>query len=166
MRTIFADNTNFQGKLVIENRLSNKPSNCIKKVQDNICSLIQKKDYNLYIKQYYDKNEIGIYADYPFPKKPSQKSVFQKSEKESLPINAKSSRYIEAAKSAIEKYDKAILDKEQKEWDKKQKSRKIEDLKDIIETVVFLPLFIINDILHSINPKRSKNFEKYIDKII
>ena len=85
---------------------------------------------------------------------------------EELPITAKSSRYIYATKNAIEKHENALKDNEQKKWEQEQKKQKIENIKDLAETMVFFPLFIIGDILHSINPKWSKKFEKYLYKRI
>lgn len=166
MRTDCINNTNFQGKFVIENRLSDKPKRCVKKVQDSINNLIHEKSYNLYLKQLYDKNVIGIYADYPFPLKPSQHIIILNKTTENIPINSNSSKYIEAAKNAIEKYDKVLREKDQKEWEDRRKNQKINDLIDSAETILFFPLFAVSDILHSINPKWSKKFEKYIEKII
>ena len=85
---------------------------------------------------------------------------------ESVLLNAKPSRYVDGAKNAIENFDKALLDKEQKEWELKQKQKKIEEIKDIICSIIYFPLFLAGDILHEISPKLSKKFEKLIDKII
>ena len=166
MRVENITNTNFQGKLVITNHLSEKPEKSVKKVQEIIKNLVQKKDYNIYLTQDYGKNEISIYADYPFPQKPSKHLIFLNTEKENLPLNAKCSRYIDAAKSAIEKYDKALLSNKQKEWGQKRKQDQVQELKGILGAIAIFPLYGINLLLGSIHPKLSKNFEKLLEKII
>lgn len=166
MKAVKIDNTSFQGKLVITNHLSEKPEKSIRKVQEIIQNIVQKKDYNLYLTQDYGKNEINIYADYPFPQKPSEHFIFLNTEKETLPINAKYSRYIDAARSAVEKYDKALLKNNQTEWEHKQKQNQIQELKGILGSIAIFPLYGINLLLDSIHPKLSEKFEKLLDKII
>lgn len=153
MKTECINNTNFQGKLIVTNQLSNKPSKCFNKVRGDIEALIEKKDYNLFLKQDYDKQKIFF----------REISV---NVQESIPITANSSKYIEAAKNIIEKYDKALLDKEQKEWERKQHEQAITELKDTAWSIVLFPLFIVEYMLSEINTKWSKNFEKFIDKLI
>lgn len=158
MKTDCVNNTIFGGKLVITNHLSNKPNNCINKLKDSLEGLVQKKDYNLYVTQDYSMNKICITVKYPV-------NMLNQAG-ETIPINAKHSKYIDAAKSAIAKYDKALLENEQIKWEQKQKQNKIQELKDILETIVLFPLFGINELLDFINPKLSKKFEKLIDKMI
>ena len=158
MRTECISDTNFQGKLIITNRLSNKPNNCINKVKSSLENLILKKDYNLYITQDYTQNKICISAKYPVSMLNEQG--------ENLQINSKASRYIDAAKNAISKYENALSDKEQKIWEQNKKESKKQEIKDIAGVILFFPFFIVGDILHSINPKWSNKFEKLIDRII
>ena len=50
-----------------------------------------------------------------------------------------------------------------KDWEQKRKNEKFQDLKDIACSFLMFPLFVINYILHSINPKWSKSFEKLLE---
>lgn len=162
MITECVSNTNFEGKLIILNGLSHKPYSCIKKVENNLKKQIQPKDFDLFVEQDYRTNKINIAAS-----SLRLRFIHGVIIHEELPITAKSSRYIYAAKNAIDKYENAVKENEQKEWEQSQKQRKMEILKDTVETIFLFPLFAVNDILHSINPKWSKNFEKrVIDRII
>ena len=162
MRTDCITDTNFQGKLVISNRLTSKPSKCVAKVKDDIGNLVTKKDYNLYISQNYSNNEIIIKADYPFPLKPSQTTLLMEKAEEKLPVNAKVSRYFDAAKKVINDFETKLNKQYEKQWEQGKKQKVIQDIKDMAETVVFFPLFVVDDILHEINPKWSKKFEKLL----
>ena len=156
-----ANSQNFEGKLVILNDLSCKPHANINKVKNNLQKQIELKKYNLYMRQDYIANKIRIAASYFEPR-----YIQGVLTHEELPITAKSSRYIYAAKKAIENFDKSILDKEQREWELTRKQQTVEDIKGTIGTIFCFPLFVINDLLHEISPKSSKKFEKLIDKII
>ena len=160
-----ANSPNFEGQFIIVNNLSNKPAECVKTVENNIKKLISKKNYNLYLKQDYVKQKICFIPDYQFTK-PNRENAMLTGTQETVLLNAKPSRYIDAAKNAIKNFDKALLDKEQKEWELKQKRQKIEEIKDIICSIIYFPLFLVGDILHEISPNLSKKFEKLIDKII
>ena len=161
-----ANSQNFEGQFIIVNNLSNKPAECVKTIKDNIKKLINKKNFNLYLKQDYVKQKICFIPDYQFPNMQNNENTMLANTQESVLINAKSSRYVDAAKKAIENFDKALLDKEQKEWELTRKQQTVEYIKGTIGSIICFPLFVINDLLHEISPKLSKKFEKLIDKII
>ena len=161
MRAECIGNTNFQGKLVLLNELSRKPGSCIEKVKKDLQEMIKPKNYDLYLEQDYSTNKINFAASTLYPR-----CIHGAIEHEELPITAKPKRYINAAKDTMDNYEKALNEKEQQAWEQKQKHQKTEDLKDFAGIILFFPLFAINDLLHEINPKWSKKFEKFIDKII
>ena len=151
---------NFEGKLIILNDLSQKPHASINKVKDALQKQIEPKKYDLHIGQDYSANKIRIAASHFRP------SYIQGVlAHEELPITAKSSRYIYAAKDAIDKHEKALLDAEQENWELKQKQQKKQEVIDTIESILFAPVLILDSILHEINPKLGKKFEKILDKI-
>lgn len=164
------DKTNFEGKFVLRNNFSNKPKQCVKKVQSEIQNLIQKKDYNIYLAQDYSKNEMSMTTEYAFPLKPSQRVYITAKAQETFPITSKASKYIQAAKNVIEKHENGIKDIDQIIWEIDQKKYKKNKICDNIELFVFAPVFILANItekaLRSVNPKWAKKFEKLIDKII
>jgi len=157
----------FKGKFVVKNELSNKPARCVKKVNNTLRDMVRAKTYNLYVRQDYTKNVIRFEADYPFPYKPSQRKPLLVDVSESIPVTSNASRYIEAAEVAVNKFEKAVRDNEHREWEQSHKTDRMQELRDIAGSVLFFPLFAINDILHSMNSKWAKNFEKnVIDRII
>ena len=165
MRTDCINNTNFQGKLVVVNKLSNKPSRCLNKVKDSMEELVRNKDYNLYVQQDYSNDKIRIIAEYPFPLKPSQRDKYIRTQKY-IPTVSNASKYLYTAQDVLNEHEENLRTMEQKKWENNQKQQFWEMLKGDIETILLFPLFVINDILHSINPKWSKKFEKsIIDKI-
>ena len=143
MRAERVDNTNFQGKLIIVNRLSNKPGKCINKVKSDIENLITKKDYNLYITQDYSKNEINIKADYPFPYKPDNKIILLANAEESFPINSKTSKYIDTAKKTIEKLETNISKQKELLWEKEQNKQERKELLSFLAFNLTLPFIVI-----------------------
>ena len=161
-----ANSQNFEGQFIIVNNLSNKPAECVKTVKNQVKKLISKKDYNLYLKQDYVKQRICFIPDYQLPKMSERGQMVHSGTQESVLLNAKPSRYVDAAKNAIENFDRALLNEKQKEWALTKKQQTVEGIKDIIVNIVYFPLFVIGDILHEISPKLSNKFEKLIDKII
>ena len=166
MRAKCIENTNFQGKFVIENSFSNKPGRCIKKVKDNLENLVRTKDYNLYLKQNFVENRMEFSAKYPFPLNPTQTKMLLTEAKEFVPVNSKSSNYIAAANNVIKNFEDNVKKYYKKEWEDNQKAQIKEDIKDLLSSTIFFPLFAVSFILHGINPKWSDKFEKFIDKII
>ena len=160
MQTDCVSSTYFQGKVVILNTLSHKPYLNIKKTENNFTRQIKSKNYNLYIEQDYCLNKINIGVSMLQPR-----TMSGTIEHEELPVTAKSKRYIYAAKSAIDKFEKSQKEKEQQTWEQKQKKQKIEDIKDIIGTILLSPVFITEEIIHSINPKWANKFENLLQKI-
>ena len=158
MKVTDVSKINFEGKIVILNDLSHKPDLSIKKVKVSLQKLIEPMNCNLFVEQNYTNNKINIGVSQLNPK--TMSGVISHEE---LPITAKSSRYVYAAKNAIDKYKKAIMDIEMKDWEQKRKNEKFQDLKDIACSFLMFPLFVINYILHSINPKWSKSFEKLLE---
>lgn len=151
---------NFEGKLIILNDLSQKPYASINKVKDNLQKQIQPKKYDLYIGQDYSANKIRIAASHFRPS-----YIKGALAHEELPITAKSSRYLYAAKDAIDKHEKALSETEQEKWEQRIKERKREELLDFAQTLLYAPFYIVEYILRDINPKWAKKFEKFIDKI-
>ena len=160
MNNICIDNTNFQGNVFLQNKFSKLANSNMEKAKSGIEKLIAKKEYNLYIQQDYCYNNINFLASKYTP------DIASAYTKISIPVNSKHLKYEEAAKQAIDKYEENLCNKEKIEWDKNRKQQTINDIKDIIESAAFFPLFVINDILRVINPKWGKKFEKLIDKII
>jgi len=160
MQTDCVSSTYFQGKVVILNTLSHKPYLNIKKAENNFTRQIKSKNYNLYIEQDYSLNKINIGVS---PLKP--RTMSGNIEHEELPITAKSKRYIYAAKSAIDNYEKRQKEKEAQAWEQEQKKQKIDDVKNIIEYIVLSPVFIADAVIHEINPKWGRKFEKLLEKI-
>lgn len=165
MRTDCISNTDFKGKLVIVNQLSNKPKKCLANVQNDIQKLIKPKDYNLFIQQDYSKNEMRIIADYPFPLKRSKLNLYFTRTQMNIPITSKASKYVETSKDVMDKFEYNLYQKEQQAWEQKQKKQKIDDTKDIILSVVLSPVLIIDYLLHEISPKTGAKFEKLLEKI-
>lgn len=143
MRAERIDNANFQGKLIITNRLSNKPDNCIKKVKRDIENLIKEKDYNLYITQDYSKNEISIKTDYPLPHKPENKIILLAKAEESIPVNSKISKYIDTAKRTIVKHETNINKHKEFLWEKEQNKQERKELLGFIAFNFALPFLVI-----------------------
>lgn len=151
---------NFEGKLVILNNLSCKPHANINKVKNNLQKQIESKKYNLYIEQDYSANKIRIAASYYEPRYIQGVLIH-----EEVPITANHSRYIYAAKDAIDKREKSLLDAEQNKWEFKQKQQKIQEIKETAGAIVFMPLFAIGVILEDISPKLAKKYENLLNKI-
>ena len=160
MRTDCLSNIDFHGKVVILNTLSHKPYLNIKKAENNFTKQIKSKNYNLYIEQDYSLNKINIGVS-PLKLRTMSGNI----EHEELPITAKSKRYIYAAKSAIDNYEKRQKEKEAQAWEQEQKKQKIDDVKNIIEYIVLSPVFIADAVIHEINPKWGRKFEKLLEKI-
>ena len=135
MRAERLDNTNFQGKLIITNRLSNKPNKAINKVKGDIENLINKKDYNLYITQDYSKNEICMTAKYP--------AYMLNGARTDLPINSKASRYIDTAKKTIEKHETIISKQKELLWKKEQNRQERKELLGFIAFNFAIPFIVI-----------------------
>ena len=165
MRTDCISNTDFKGKLVIVNQLSNKPKKCLANVQNDIQKFIKPKDYNLFIQQDYSKNEMRIIADYPFPLKRSKLNLYFTRTQMNIPITSKASKYVETSQDVMDKFEYNLHQKEQQAWEQEQKKQKIDDAKNIIEYIVLSPVFIADAIIHEINPKWGRKFEKLLEKI-
>jgi hypothetical protein len=165
MRIDRISNTEFKGKLVIVNELSNKPKRCIAKVQNDIQKLVKPKDYNLFIQQDYSKNEMRIIADYPFPLKPNQRTSLSTRTQMNIPITSKASKYVETSKDVMEKFEYNLNQKGQQAWQQEQKRKKNENIKDMLETILLSPVFIAGAIVHEISPKLGKKFENLLQKI-
>ena len=151
---------NFEGKLVILNDLSCKPYANINKVKTNIQKQIETKKYNLYIGQDYSANKIRIAVSYYEPR-----YIQGVLTHEELPITAKSSRYIYATKNAIDKYEKALADIENKNSEQKQREQKKQELKDNVVTIFFAPLYITGSILEDISPKLAEKYVKLLYRL-
>ena len=160
MRAECVTDTNFQGKLVIQNKFSKVAESKMEKAKVSIEELIASKNYDLYVQQDYGYNIVNFIASHNFPTKMAD--IYKKI---SIPIVSKYSKYTEAAKNAIEEYENAILNEKQKCWENEKKHRVVQDFKDTVGTILYFPLFMINDILYEINPKWSKKFERFIDRI-
>ena len=150
----------FKGKLVILNDLSRKPYANINKVKDNLVKQIESKKYDLYIGQDYSANKIRIAASYYEPRYIQGVLVH-----EEIPITANASRYIYAAKNAINRYEKAIMDVELKNWEQKRKQQQIQECKDVVGTLIFSPLYVMGSVLSDISPKLAKKYEKLLEKM-
>ena len=160
MRTDCLSNIDFQGKVVILNTLSHKPNSSLKKVENNLQKQVQSKNYDLYIEQDYSLNKINIGVS---PLKP--RTMSGNIEHEELPITAKSKRYIYAAKSAIDKHEKRQKEKEVQVWEQEQKKQKKQNIYDAVEFILYCPFYIVEHVLHDINPKFSQKYDKLLQKI-
>ena len=164
MQTDCVSSTYFQGKVVILNTLSHKPYLNIKKAENNFTRQIKSKNYNLYIEQDYCLNKINIGVSMLQPR-----TMSGTIEHEELPVTAKSKRYIYAAKSAIDKFEKSQKEKEQQAWEQEQIKQKREEIAATLLNIVLAPVYIVEDaisgMLHEINPKWGKKFEKLLEKI-
>lgn len=160
MRAERISDTNFQGNLYIQNKLSIVADSRMKKVAAGIEEFIASKKYDLYVQQDYGYNNVNFIASQYAPS-----DIVDVYRKISIPVISKHSKYTEAAKKATENYEKAMLNEEQKQWERQKKQRAVQDMKDIAESIVFLPLFMIYEILHEINPKWSNKFERFLDRI-
>ena len=165
MRTESLNSTNFQGKLIIVNSLSNKPKKCIKKVQDNIQQLIKPKDFDLYLMQDYSKSKVNISAKYPINTAISKNLYLTCKSEENIPDTSKHSTYIDAAKSVIESFENNVRKVDELVWKQEQKKQKIDDVKNIIEYVLLFPVFAAELLIHDINPKWGTKFDKLLEKI-
>ena len=155
---------NFEGKYVIVNKLSDKPSKYAQKTRGYIENLIKPKDYNLYLKQDYNKQQMIFSADYPSPLKPHQPQL--KDKNVNIPITSKPSRYNDAAKKAIDLFEKKLFEHEQK-IAKEHETGKIQEFIDILETFfIFFPMELIVFTADKINPKLGKKLSIKFDNII
>lgn len=162
MRTNCINSTDFQGRLFIQNKLSRVADFNLKQAKKSIEEILAKKDYNLYVKQDYSYNKVHFSGPAVLTN-----SISSVDTTVSIPVLSTVTKYIDAAKKASDKYEKALRDKEQADFERSRRHQKFRDLKGISETVLFIPLFAISEILRDINPKWSKNFEKnVIDRII
>ena len=160
MRTEKIDNTNFQGKLIIQNKLSRLADFNLNKVKTVIEKNIARKKYDLYVSQDYTYQKLSFIASHA---NSSDNTV--STDKVSIPIISRPSRYIEAAGKATDIYEKALNDKEQKEWENKKKLYKMNIWKDAAEMILLFPFFIVSEVINSINPKWANKFDKLIDKL-
>ncbi len=161
MKTERADITNFQGKLVVLGKYSNKPKQNIAKTSAELEKLIRPKDWNLYLEQDYGNNNVKMTCDSFYPFENNKDGIAQVN----VPITSKASKYISAAQDALDMYEKVLYDKEQKEWENNKKRQIKEDIKSFAGLAALYPLFIVNDILYYINPKWSEKFEQILDEI-
>jgi len=160
MRTDCIGSTDFNGKLFVINKLSDKPKKSIDRVRNNLEKLIQPKNYNLYIEQDYRTCKINIGVSYFQPRYMSGVVAH-----EELPIVAKSNKYVYATKRAIDKYEANKAEKEQQAWEQEQKRKKKENIKDTLELILISPVFIAEKMIRSINPKWANKFENLLQKI-
>ena len=151
------NNTNFQGKLIIANRLSNKPNNCINKVRFDIENLIRKKDYNLYITQDYAKNEICFSTDFPLSQRTPQHA-------ENLNLNAKASKYIDTAKNVIEQHEERIKKQQEIQWEKEQNKAEKKELLELITFSFTFPFLMIAEKIKNIRTTINKLATKFATK--
>ncbi|MBP3821473.1 hypothetical protein J6G99_07515 [bacterium] len=169
MRTDCISNTDFKGKLVIVNELSNKPKKCVQKVQNDIQKLVRQKDCNLFIQQDYSKNEMRIVADYSFPLKPNQRTPLFTRMQINIPTTSKASKYVETSKDVIRQFEYNLHQKERQALEQEQKKQKIEEIKGYLLAIVLIPIYIVEEaisgMLHEINPKWANKFEKLLGKI-
>lgn len=131
MRTDCINNTNFQGQIIrTGNNFSAKPQQCLSNAETQINDLIKTKPFDLYIHQDFSKNEIVFETDLVEVKK-------------AIPITAKASKYIEAAKNTIEEHEKIELAAKEDEWEKEQNKA---EKKEILSSILFifaLPFMLI-----------------------
>ena len=122
MKVECINSTNFQGQIIkIGTNFSKKPQQCLAEAEIPLNNLIKTKPFDLYIHQDYSKNEIVFETDLVGNSK-------------RIPITAKSSKYIETAKSTIEEYEKIEHTAKEEEWMKKQYKA---DLKDSCMAVLY-----------------------------
>jgi len=159
------ENINFRGKLVKVGKFSEKPEKCFNKASKQLEQFVRSKDYNLFIQQDYSKNEMRIIADYPFPLKPNQRAPLFTRTQINIPTTSKTSKYVQTAKDVIDEFEYSLNQKEKQAWEQEQKKRKIENIKDVIETILLSPVFITEEIIRSINPKWANKFENLLQKI-
>ena len=154
-------NIKFRGKLVIVNNFSNKPQQCINKIQNELKKLIEPKDYNLFLQQDYSKNEIRIIADYPLTKNSSGKNSLLTRAQMNIPITSSATKYVNTSANVINQFEHSMRNSEQQKWELKQKQLTKQEILDTIKSFLFAPVFIFGKILHDINPKLGKKFENY-----
>lgn len=152
---------NFEGSLFVIGNYSPKPKQCIDKLYPQLEKFIKPKEFNLYIKQDYGTNEVKLACENIYPFEKSRSDFLQAK----VPITAKASKYINAAKNAIDSYEQKLYEKEQQKWEQKQIQQKTQELKDIAEAVIFAPLYITGTIIEGISPKLAKKFEKLLEKM-
>ena len=158
MRTDCLNSTDFQGKVVILNNLSHKPYLCIKKVENNLTKQINSKNYNLYIEQDYSLNKMNIGVSLLRPR-----TMSGTIEHEELPITSKSNRYIYAAKSAIETFEKNIAKTREEKYVKEQKQR---NSREAFTALGMAPLFFLCFFADAIIPNGGEKVEKFLNKAI
>ena len=152
----------FNGNLIINSSLSSKPQNCVKKIKNELQALVKSQSYNLYLRQNYSRNEIEIAVGHQCPFNKGSKEYV----KQGIPATSNFPKYIDAANKAIADYESQIRTNEQKEWELQQKQRRKQDAIDDLKSILYIPLFIVNDLVRIVNPKWAKDFEKLIERII
>ena len=163
--TFNISNVSFQGKLVIVNHFSNKPRQYVEKVKDKLQNLVAKKDYNLFLQQDYSRNEMRIIADYPFPLKPEQSTPLFTRTQINIPVTSKASKYVKTSKDVMDKFEYNLHQKEQQAWEQEQKLQKKQKILNTVEFILYCPFYIVEHILHDINPKFSHKYDKLLQKI-
>ena len=158
MRVERTDDTIFQGRLVLTNRFCGKPQTCINKTKSKIEELVKPKEFNVYIRQDYVKNEVNIVSDYVYPFDSGIKNKIQKT----LKITSKPSAYIDAAEQNIAEYENFIAEKKEEKWLKEQKYAEI---KDFCKMVANAPLMFVLTFADTLFPNGAAETEKFINKI-
>ena len=164
MRTECITDTNFRGTLIITNHLTNKPGKCIDKVKGDIENLIIKKDYNLYITQDYSANVINIKTGYPLSRQSSQTSKLSGITEEKLPVNAKSSRYYDAAKKVINDFEAESEKQKEKQWEKECNKQEWEEIFYLLKGFALLPILIVIGFCTESMHDAGKSFKQIVNK--
>lgn len=157
MRAECINNTNFKGNVVVLGKYSSKPQQCIDKVFPVLEELIKPKRWDLYLKQDFSAGKINMACEYVYPFKKSGGDIPMVD----IPITAKSSKYIDAAKKAINDY-KSMLEGQREKEQKKEETK--EDIKEYF-ALMFLPIILTVGMMCEGIEYLKKDFNKIAKKL-
>ena len=161
MRAECITNTNFQGRVVITNKLSNKPQQCINKTKKNIEDVVKKDNYILYLTQDYSANTINFeLKKYYFPNLRHEEEVIDTGIVNKININSRASKYVEAAKKTIAD-DKAMC---QQRWEKEQQREELKDIGKLFASLAYIPVLMIVGGFIEGTKEISKDFKNMFNK--
>ena len=148
----------FNGSVYKINKFSQKPHNYFNKMRGALQELVQKKDYNIFIRQNYSSNIV----EFIVPK--TKENIEKESSTISIKAHSKLSKYLDAAKNAIDKYEQALLDKDQQEWGKKYDKQEWEEMGDLFAGLALFPLLMIIGALQEGIQETGKIFKQLVNK--
>ena len=160
MRAECISNTDFQGRVVIKNKFSNKPRKCVSKAKKDIENIVKNDNYILYLTQDYSTNTINFeLKTYCYPNL-RHEEIVNTDIVNKININSKASKYVETAKKTIADY-KAL---QQQLWEKEQDKQSLKDMGELFASLALLPVVMFVGGIVEGTKEISKDFKNMFNK--